>query len=287
MRAPEPPPEQSKENRESLSREEVSQRLEIIRVRIDKLERDKLQNPAPEEKKGKDRWDKADIISKFVGSIVGAVLIAGMGLYFTHKFNDRQMESNRQQKERDDTYRENQVQFNKIQAIGQLAPMLTGKNRRQVDVGILLVNALADDLNLLRHLARELKDQGAARAIITLSNSEQNPDKKKIYESILEELHVYEADPGDTIEVAVEPRIADKDLTVEFAGHRLRHKAGTFTIKLSRKTNQTYYLKVNFPLPAGYPFPYSITLKGNQAKKRDLFETNGRRALYTMMFVVD
>lgn len=282
---PEPPPEQPKKTRESLSQEEVSQRLEIMRARIDELERDKLRNPAAEEKKEKDRWDKADIISKFLGS----VLIAGMGLYFTLTFNNQQMESNRQQKARDDTYRENQVQLNKIQAIGQLAPMLTGNNRRQVDVGILLVNELTNDPSLLRHLALELKDQGAAKAIITLSNSEQNKENKKIYQDILEELHVYEADPGDTIEVAVEARIADKNLTVEFAGHRLRHQAATFTIKLSRKTNQTYYLKVKFPLPAGDPLRYYITFKGTQADvmKKDLFDTSGKRALYTTMFVVD
>lgn len=289
MSPPEPPPDPPKEPPkaplETISLAEMSQRLEGMQARIDELEKARPQNPAPEEKKAKDGWDKVDIIFKFLGS----VLIAGIGLYFTHEFNNRQMQANLQQKERDDAYRDNQAQLNKIQAIGQLTPMLTGNNRRQVDVGILLVNELTNDTNLLRHLARELKDQGGAKAIITLSNSEQNQDKKEVYKSILQELYVYEADPGDIIEVAIEPRIPDKTLTVEFAGRRLRHKGGAFTIKLGRKPNRTYYLKVNFPLPAGTPPQYSITFHSSQAniKKRDFLETNGKRALYTGMFVVD
>jgi hypothetical protein len=216
-------------------------------------------------------------------------LIAGIGIGFTYYFNKQQFQANRQQVDRDMAYRNNQAEVSKTQAIGQLAPLLTGKDSSQAGLGILLVNELANDEILLRNLALELKDRGGAKAIITLYKTEQDPKKQQVYASILQELHVYEADPGETIEVVVEPQVPDKNLSVEFAGHKVRHKGGAFKIRLSRKANQTYYLKVNFPLPAGNPSPYFITFRGNQADvtKKDRFETNGTRAQFTIMFVVD
>lgn len=86
--------------------------------------------PAPKEKP-KDFWDKFGSMSTFVST----VLIAGIGLYFTHSYNSAEAKRRQEQEQR-----ANQV--NEVEALAKFMPYLTGTDEPAKKTAIMAISTL-------------------------------------------------------------------------------------------------------------------------------------------------
>jgi hypothetical protein len=95
---------------------------------------------------GKDPWDKFSTVS----TILSAILIATVGGYFTHRFEERQAKEQRKIQE--------------TQAVAQLMPYLTGTDQQQKRAFV-AIKALGDTQLMVELAASDPKAPGAREAL--------------------------------------------------------------------------------------------------------------------------
>jgi hypothetical protein len=108
--------------------------------------------------KGKDLWDKISTLSTFLSS----VLIAGMGLYFTHVYNTTQ-------NEREINVKNQQNRIAEVQTLEKFMPHLLGSEESK-KVAILAISSLGNT-ELATRLANLYPSGGTVSAVATIASS--------------------------------------------------------------------------------------------------------------------
>jgi hypothetical protein len=103
----------------------------------------------------KDIWDKFSAVSTFLSG----VLIAAAGLVVSAWFNDRQTK-------RDEVFKAQQSQIQKVEATSKILPMLADDKTRKV--GVLMISELSGDCVYATRLAAGYLNQGSLPAVTEL-----------------------------------------------------------------------------------------------------------------------
>jgi hypothetical protein len=225
--------------------------------------------------KPKDNWDKLTASAPFVTGVAG-VLIAVLGLYFTHSFNKRQAESNQlqasrdqdfriQQSDRDDNLKKNQVKLAEIQTVGTFMPYLTGSESNK-KVAILMIRQLTND-DLTGNIISSLGGEGSIKAAETLIVTSQKKDTKAVSEALVtlatngkpddqrlanetvEKVfsgYIFEGTPGERIKVEVVSEKVGKYFAAALDGTALSEP---FTFILDQAKGRSKFLRMEFSFP--------------------------------------
>ena len=115
--------------------------------------------------KNKDFWDKFSSLSTFLSS----VLIAGIGLYFTNTYNERQSQ-------RDLDWKKEQNRIAEIQTVEKFIPHLTGSEESK-KVAILTISSLGNT-ELATQIAQLYGTQGTVSALTSIATKGSVEDRR-------------------------------------------------------------------------------------------------------------
>jgi len=157
----------------------------------------------------KDVWDKITA-SAGILSFVSGILIAGVGGYFTYSYNQRQIDLNRNQVNRDGATKEQANKVLELEAIQKLIPVLTSTDEKGKAAALVAIQDLAHP-ELAAHLAELFKGQGGIQYLQQAASS-SNPREKQVAVKALSSI----ASGGNT----PDSRLASRALSDVFAGTR-------------------------------------------------------------------
>lgn len=202
---------------ESTSQSDSSQPAQIQ----DALDAIRELGEAIKEKRGKDRWDKFAAMSTFLSSVV----IALLGIYFTHTYRTAEAERLRIQQER-------QNQLNELEAIAKFMPYLTGDNEDAKVTAITSIRALAG-VRIATVIAELHPSRASARALEVLAAAPRTtPGERELIQSATE--HVYDNLPSREI-LYVTNRKPQAGSRVGFGRERGDTSFGTAVVSLPKQ----------------------------------------------------
>lgn len=154
--------------RKAISRSEGSSDLEAKLERIEE---------ALVSGKGKDAWDKVSIVSTFLSSVVIAIVIFGVGLWFDHKASLR--EAARADRE---------IRARELDVVAKFLPYLRqDSDESDKTQAVLLIKKLAS-VKVAAAVAEAIGTRGAEEALVTIARGELNPDEQKAVTEALRSL---------------------------------------------------------------------------------------------------
>jgi ankyrin repeat protein len=127
--------------------------------------------------KTKDVWDKLTATSGLL-SFSSGILIAAVGGYFTYSYNQRQIDLNKTQSDRDVATKEESNKVLELDAIQKLIPSLTSKNEREQAAALAAIQDLAHP-ELAAHLAVLFRGPGSVQYLKQAASS-SNPNSKQV-----------------------------------------------------------------------------------------------------------
>lgn len=108
----------------------------------------------------KDWWDRLSSISTFLSSVV----IAGIGLYFTHSYNAIESARKSDLEKQDNANKTYQAQILEMQTVEKFIPHLTSKNEETKKIAILTISTLASS-KVATNIGQLYKTKGTQEAV--------------------------------------------------------------------------------------------------------------------------
>jgi S1-C subfamily serine protease len=147
----------------------VEQKVAVVETQITQIN-EKLETPK------KDIWD----ILTSISGLLSSVIIAGIGLWATHVYNQRQLANEKSQKEKE-------LSVMQVQTVQTFMPYLQSENPREVNTALLAISALGNS-TLASDLAKlNSNTEGAIEALSKIALS-QNKLEALYAENVLAEL---------------------------------------------------------------------------------------------------
>jgi hypothetical protein len=125
----------------------------------------------------KDIWDKISA-SSAIFTFISSVLIAAVGGYFTYSYNQRQIELNKAQADRDAGAKLQSNKVLELEAINKIIPTLSSKDEAAKTAALITIQHLAD-ADLASDLARSYKGKGAIQYLQQAASS-TNPKTREV-----------------------------------------------------------------------------------------------------------
>ena len=125
--------------------------------------------------KRKDVWDKLSALSS-LATVFASILVAIIGWYFTQSYNQRQIEQNKLQNERDASLKEQQNRIVEMETMEKMIPHLI-KNEDSKRVALVTIRNLARP-ELATQMAQLYPSEGSVLALQQFASS-NNPEERK------------------------------------------------------------------------------------------------------------
>ena len=145
---------------------------------------------------GKDKWDKLSA-SSAVLSFISGILIAAVGGYFTYSYNQRQIELNRAQLERDASTKDQANKVLELEAVTKLIPTLSSSDETGKAAAFIAIQDLAHP-ELAAHLALYFKGKGAVDYLQQAASS-GSPKAKEVAVQALSSLAAHPSQPDSKL----------------------------------------------------------------------------------------
>lgn len=125
--------------------------------------------------KRKDIWDKLSALSS-IAMVFASILVAAIGWYFTQSYNQRQIEQNKLQNDRDMTLKEQQNRLVEMETMEKMIPHLT-KDEDSKRVALVTIRNLARP-ELATQMAQLYPSEGSILALQQFASS-NNPEERR------------------------------------------------------------------------------------------------------------